>query len=147
MDALDRDLINTLHGGFPIEDRPYAAIAAILETTEDDVINRLKRLLADGVLTRFGPLFDAVRLGGAFTLAAMEVPDERFDSVAGVVNGMPEVAHNYRRDHRLNMWFVVGTDDPGRIEEILLRIETETGLTVLNFPKEREYFLELRLPA
>jgi len=147
MDRLDRQLIDALHGGFPIEDRPYAAVAAQLGTTEDDVISRLERLLADGVLTRFGPLYDAARLGGAFTLAAIEVPEERFDEVAGIVNSFPEVAHNYRRDHRLNMWFVVATDRPERIGEVLRRIEAETGLPVLNFPKEQEYFLELRLPA
>lgn len=147
MDALDRELINALHGGFPIEDRPYAQVAALLGTTEDEVIRRLERLLADGVLTRFGPLYDAVRLGGALTLAAMEVPEDRFDEIATLLETVREVAHNYRREHRLNMWFVVGTDDAARIDATLRRIEAETGLTVLNFPKEREYFLELRLPA
>lgn len=147
MDSLDRELINTLHGGFPIEDRPYAQIAARLNTTEDDVIARLERLLADGVLTRFGPLYDAARLGGAFTLAAIEVPEERFEETAAIVNSFPEVAHNYQREHRLNMWFVVATDDPERVGDVLRRIEGEIGLTVLNLPKEQEYFLELRLPA
>lgn len=147
MDRLDRDLIDALHGGFPVEDRPYAAVAAQLGTTEDDVIARLERLLADGVLTRFGPLYDAARLGGAFTLAAIEVPEEHFDKVVEMVNRFPEVAHNYRREHRLSMWFVVATDRPERIGEVLRRIEAETGLPVLNLPKEQEYFLELRLPA
>lgn len=147
MDAFDRKLIDLLHGGFTIEERPFATVAARLATTEEDIMNRLRRLLADGVLTRFGPLYDAEKLGGALTLAAMAVPEDRFEEVAAIVNAFPEVAHNYRRDHRLNMWFVIATDDPARAGVVLRRIESGTGLAVLNLPKEREYFLEVRLPA
>ncbi len=147
MDARDRILIDALHGGFPVVDRPYAAVAEDLGMTEGEVIDRLSRLLEARTLTRFGPLFDAVNLGGAFTLAAMAVPQERFDSVAEIVNAFPEVAHNYAREHELNMWFVVGAERPGRIREVLDEIADRTGLAVLDLPKEEEFFLELRLPA
>ena len=147
MDASDRELIDALHGGFPVMDRPYAAVAKALGTSEDDIIERLSLLLEAGTLTRFGPLFDAARLGGAFTLAALSVPEERFDAVAEIVNSFPEVAHNYRRDHELNMWFVVAAEREGGIAETLDRIGERTGLEVLDLPKEQEYFLELRLPA
>lgn len=147
MDAWDRGLIDALHGGFPIEERPFATAAARIGMTGDEVIARLERLLAERALTRFGPLYDAVELGGAFTLAAMAVSEDRFEEVAEIVNGFPEVAHNYQREHALNMWFVVGADRAGRIDAVLSQIKAETGLDVLNFPKEEEYFLELRLPA
>ncbi len=147
MDARDKELINALHGGVPIEERPYAAIAERLAMTEEEVIERLQRLLDDRTLTRFGPLYDAARLGGAFTLAAMAVPEDRFDEVAEIVNSFPEVAHNYAREHALNMWFVVGAERPARIVEVLSQIKDRTGLEVLNMPKEEEYFLELRLTA
>jgi DNA-binding Lrp family transcriptional regulator len=147
MDARDKELINALHGGVPIEERPYAAIAERLAMTEEDVIRRLQTLLADRTLTRFGPLYDAAKLGGAFTLAALSVPEDRFDEAAEVVNSFPEVAHNYAREHALNMWFVVGAERPERIAEVLSQIKERTGLEVLNMPKEEEYFLELRLTA
>ena len=147
MDARDKELINALHGGVPVEERPYAAIAERLAMTENEVIERLQRLLADRTLTRFGPLYDASKLGGAFTLAAMAVPEDRFDEVAEIVNSFPEVAHNYAREHALNMWFVVGAERPERIAEVLSQIKDRTGLEVLNMPKEEEYFLELRLTA
>lgn len=147
MDALDRDLINALHGGVPIEDRPYAAIAERLAITEEEVIERLRALLESRTLTRFGPLYDVARLGGAFTLAAMAVPEDRFDEVADIVNAFPEVAHNYQREHALNMWFVIGVERPEQIAGILSQIKEQTGLEVLNMPKEEEYFLELRLTA
>jgi DNA-binding Lrp family transcriptional regulator len=147
MDALDRRIVNALQGGFPLSPRPYADAAERLGIEEDDLIDRIRRLLDDGVLSRFGPLFDAERLGGAVTLAAMAVPEERFEAVTEIVNGFAEVAHNYRREHRLNMWFVVACDRPPRIAEVIAEIEDLTGLAVLDLPKEEEFFLELKLSA
>jgi DNA-binding Lrp family transcriptional regulator len=110
------------------------------------VLERLRVLLARGDLTRFGPLFQIERAGGRFVLAALAVPEERFDAVAAQVNALPEVAHNYRRTHTLNMWFVLATTHPDAARNALARIEADTGLVVHAFPKEREFFVELRLP-
>jgi DNA-binding Lrp family transcriptional regulator len=147
MDALDRKIINALQGGFPIAEHPFGEPAAGLGIEEDLLIERLQGLLESKVLSRFGPLYHAERLGGGLTLAAMAVPEEHFDTVVETVNGFPEVAHNYRRDHRLNMWFVVATERPERVGAVLAEIEAATGLPVLNLPKREEYFLELRLTA
>ena len=147
MDDIDRRLINALQGEFPVCDRPYAEVGGRLGLDEDKVIARLERLLEDGVLSRFGPMYDAERLGGGLTLAAMAVPEDRFEKVAAIVNGFPEVAHNYERTHALNMWFVVATERPERVGEVLREIEAATGLLVLDLPKLEEYFLELRLSA
>jgi len=147
MDALDRRLINRLQGGFPLCEHPFAEVARALGTDEQELIARIVRLREEGVLTRFGPLFDAEKMGGAVTLCAMEVPAERFEEVAAIVNAFPEVAHNYERAHRFNMWFVLAVAEPSEIPGVIARIERETGLPVLNLPKEREYFLELRLDA
>ena len=147
LDPLDRRIVNHLQGGFPLVPRPFLAVARQLDMDEADLIGRIQGLLERGVLSRFGPLFDAARIGGGFTLAAMAVPEARFDQVAELVNGFPEVAHNYRREHALNMWFVVGSERPERIAQVLDEIARLTGLEVLNLPKEEEFFLELRLNA
>jgi DNA-binding Lrp family transcriptional regulator len=144
MDAVDRRIVNGLQGGFPIVERPFAEAAAKLELTEDELIERLGRLLAEGRLSRFGPLYNAERLGGAVTLAAMAVPESEFDAVAEAVNAHPEVAHNYARDHALNMWFVISTDRPHRIDEVIEAIEEETGLAVYEMPKLEEFTIGLR---
>lgn len=142
----DLDLIDALHGGFPLTDRPFAEVARALGSTEEAVIARLQRLLDQGVITRFGPLFQIERAGGKFVLAAMAVPAQDFDRVARTVNGFTEVAHNYRRDHRLNMWFVVAAETAALAQRVMQKIEQATGLPVLAFPKEKEFFVELRLP-
>lgn len=147
MDELDRCLVNALLGGFPVAERPFAEVGRDLGIEEGRVIERLARLRADGVLTRFGPLYDAERLGGAVTLCAMQVPAERFGDVAEIVNAFPEVAHNYERRHALNMWFVLAVERPEEIDAAVARIEAATGLEVLNLPKLDEYFLELKLSA
>jgi siroheme decarboxylase len=112
LDALDRRIINTLQDGFPVCERPYAQVAAQLGTDEQTLIGRLGRLLDERFLTRFGPMYQAERLGGAFSLVAMRVPLEDFERVAGIVNGFTEVAHNYEREHEFNMWFVLATETP-----------------------------------
>lgn len=142
----DLRLIDRLHGGLPLSDRPFADLAAELGCSEYTLIERVHGWLTAGVLTRFGPLFQIERAGGRFVLAAIAVPEERFDAVAAIVNALPEVAHNYRREHALNMWFVVATESPAAADAAIARIEAETGLPVLAFPKEREFFVELRLP-
>lgn len=147
MDALDRAIVNELQGGFPISERPYAEVAARLGTDEDELLRRLDALLADGTLSRFGPMYHAERLGGAFTLAAMRVPEPDFERVAALVNAHPEVAHNYARDHAFNMWFVLATETPARINEVIADIERETGLRVFNMPKLEEFFVGLRFEA
>jgi DNA-binding Lrp family transcriptional regulator len=147
MDELDRRIVNALQGGFPLCERPFAETARQLGTTEGELLSRLQALLDESILTRFGPLFDAERLGGAVSLCAMSVPDEDFERVALRVNAHPAVAHNYARDHRLNMWFVLATVSSDEIKRIIEKIEAETGYPVLNLPREAEYFVGLRLAA
>jgi len=146
-DEIDRRIINALQGGFPLCDEPYRAAAESLGLDESDLITRIARMLEGRVLTRFGPMFQVERMGGRFVLAALAVPEPEFDRVAEIVNALPEVAHNYRREHRLNMWFVLATETRAGIDRAIARIEAETGRPVFAFPKEREYFVEMRLSA
>jgi DNA-binding Lrp family transcriptional regulator len=144
MDELDRAIVNALQGGFPLAERPFLEAAARLGIGEEELIARLARLREANVLTRFGPLFDAQKLGGALSLCAMSVPAADFARVAALVNAHPEVAHNYEREHRFNMWFVVAAAE---VEPLLETIERETGYPVMNLPREDEYFVGLRLSA
>lgn len=147
IDKQDRAIINHMQGGFPLCDQPYARVAQDLGMDESELLARLKKLLDDGVLTRFGPLFNAERMGGSLSLAAMKIPAQDFDRIAGIVNAMPEIAHNYAREHELNMWFVVATETPHLHLELVRKIESETGFAVYDMPKIKEYFVGLNLQA
>jgi len=143
MDSLDRLIINELQGGFPVCERPFEAVARALGTGESELMTRLRCMLDDGLLTRFGPLFNAERLGGALSLCALRVPPERFEAVAAQVNAFPQVAHNYQRDHDLNMWFVLAAGSVHELTQTIAAIERETGLKVFDFPKQEEFFVGL----
>lgn len=146
-DATDRMILNYLQDGFPVAAAPFAMVADELGLTEAEVLNSLKRMKETRLITRFGPFFDARAMGGAFCLCAMAVPEEAFERVIDIVNDRPEVAHNYERDHRLNMWFVLATETAGEIEQVAAEIERATGLAVLRFPKRREFFIGFRVTA
>ncbi len=147
LDDIDRTIINRLQDGLPIIPAPFAGIAAQTGLSEDDIVARIARLREIGAITRFGPFLDAAAMGGAFCLCAMAVPQERFDEVVTLVNAHPEVAHNYERQHRLNMWFVLACERPGQITVTAARIEEGTGLTVHLFPKLKEFFIGFRVTA
>lgn len=145
VDASDRAIVNGLQGGFPLVPRPFEEAGAALGLSEDDLISRVGYLIEIGALSRFGPLWNAEAIGGAVCLCAMAVPIERFDAVAQLVNAYPEVAHNYERTHTLNMWFVVSTERPERIAEVIAAIESETERDVYTMPKLREFFVGFRV--
>lgn len=147
LNEIDRRLINAFQGGFPISERPFQTAAESLGMDEADLIARIDALLKAGVLTRFGPLYNADRMGGVNVLAAMAVSVSEFNQVVEFVNLQPEIAHNYRREHALNLWFVGAADTPEKVEAVFLYIESMTGLPVYRFPKEREFFVQLMLEA
>ena len=147
MDDTDRAIVNALQGGFPVSEMPFADAAMGLGLSADQLIARIRGLRQTGVLSRFGPMYNADRVGGHNTLAAMAVPAERFEAVAAIVNSFAEVAHNYQRDHRLNMWFVVAADSRERVGQVLTEVQARTGLAVHDLPKLTEFHIGLRFEA
>ncbi|KAB2912447.1 MAG: Lrp/AsnC family transcriptional regulator [Hyphomicrobiaceae bacterium] len=147
IDMTDRRIINALQGGFPVGERPYAEAAKGLGLSEEELIGRLGALIDRGVLSRFGPMYNADRIGGAVCLCAMSAPAEKFEDVSARVNAHREVAHNYERAHQLNMWFVLASDSQQRLDEVVREIEEETNSKVLAFPKLAEFFVGLRIEA
>ncbi|UWQ89726.1 AsnC family transcriptional regulator [Aliisedimentitalea scapharcae] len=147
IDTTDRLILNRMQDDLPLVSDPYAVVAQELGLTEADLLFRLNRMKENRVITRFGPFFDAAAMGGAFCLCAMAVPADQFEDVLTKVNAHPEVAHNYERTHRLNMWFVLATETPEGIGESADAIERETGVPVLRFPKLQEFFIGFRVAA
>ena len=145
LDSTERVIINGLQGGFPLTRQPFRDAGAELGLSERELIDGIQGLVDNGRLSRFGPLWNADGLGGTACLCAIAVPPERFESVAMQVNAFPEVAHNYERTHVLNMWFVVSSERPARIAEVIDAISAQTGLEVYPMPKLREFFIGFRV--
>lgn len=142
LDDLDHRLLAEFQRDLPLVARPYAAMAGLLGIGEDEVIARLARLSRDGAVSRVGPVFAPHRVGCS-TLAAMAVPPDRLERIADLVSRYPEVNHNYERDHRYNLWFVVAAARREEVEAVLDDIRHRTGLEVLDLPLVNDYHIDL----
>ena len=141
-DPIDRRLLDEYQHDLPLEPRPFAVIGRSLGIAEAEVIARLDRLRQQGAVSRVGAV---VRPGaaGASTLAAMAVPSDWLDAVATLVSGYAEVNHNYQRDHRLNLWFVVAAADRDGVRRVLDDVSRRTGLEVLDLPMLEDFHIDL----
>lgn len=141
-DALSFRLLNDFQRDFPLCSAPFAELAQRLGVAEKQVIARLEDLRREGKISRVGAVFAPKRIG-ASTLAAMAVPPERLPRVAEAVSRFPEVNHNYEREHRYNLWFVVTAGSEGRLQAALGAIEQAAGYPILRLPLEQEFHIDL----
>jgi len=142
LDEFERRLLDGFQRDFPLTPRPFAAIAERLGVSESEVLSTLREMKEMGVISRVGAVFRTGSVG-ASTLAAMAVPAARLQPVADLVSAYDEVNHNYEREHRLNLWFVVTAADEDAVQAVLDDISTRTGIKVLNLPMVEDYHLDL----
>lgn len=140
--SLDFQLLNDYQRDFPLVSAPFAELAARLGVAEKVVLGRLENLRREGKISRVGAVFAPKRIG-ASTLAAMAVPPEKLEAVAAAVNRFPEVNHNYEREHRYNLWFVVTAATEGRLQASLGAIELAAGYPLMALPLEEEFHIDL----
>lgn len=145
LDTIDKRLLDEFQRGFPLTARPYAALAKELGVDENEVIDRLRALQDSGAVSRIGAIV-APQCAGWSTLAAMAVPPERLTEVADLVSAYPAVNHNYEREHRLNLWFVVTGPDENSVGDVLRDIQSRTDIAVLDLPMIEAYQLDLGFP-
>jgi siroheme decarboxylase len=140
LDHLDRRLLDAIQSGFPIVAQPFQALAESLGADEADVLSRVHRLHQDGIIREMGAVFDLKRLGHKSTLCAAEVAPDFLVPVVALINGFPEITHNYQREHRLNVWFTVIASTQEEIDAILDRIRSAHGVAqVISLPQRRMF--------
>jgi DNA-binding Lrp family transcriptional regulator len=135
-------LLNDFQHGFPLLPRPYARIAELLGIGEERTLHLLRHLAGRGYFSRIGAVFAPHRIG-ASTLAALAAPPEMLEAIAARVSAYPEVNHNYEREHRYNLWFVIAAPDRQRVEQVCLEIELATGCPVISLPLVEEFHIDL----
>jgi DNA-binding Lrp family transcriptional regulator len=140
LDDIDRNILNRIQSGFPITTRPYRTIAQDLGLSESEVLQRVSRLKASGIIRRIGGNFTPEKLGFVSTLCAAKVPEEKISQFAKVVNRYPGVTHNYRRENTYNIWFTFIAPSMDEINANLEQIAAETGVSdILNLPATRVF--------
>jgi len=140
--TIEQALLNDYQQSFPLSPAPFEDIADELGTTAAIVLKSLETLTEKGLISRVGPVIRPNSIG-ASTLAAMAVPPERIDEIAELVSSYRAVNHNYERDHRFNLWFVVAAPDRKTVESIIGDIETRAELEVIRLPMLRDFHIDL----
>ncbi|MEX2247887.1 MAG: Lrp/AsnC family transcriptional regulator [Dehalococcoidia bacterium] len=134
LELTDRLLLNALQGSFQLVERPFAAVAEELAISEADVLRRTRALRDSGVIRHLSPIFDVFRLGYKSALIALSVPPERLEEAAAVISAHPGVSHNYAREHRFNIWFVLAIprerDFDGTVAELAARAGAERHIVL-----------------
>lgn len=147
-DGIDRKILQILQDDFPMVERPWKEVGDKLDITEDDVINRLKRLNEIGVTRKIGSIIDASKVGlTAATLVAMKVPKNKVDDVACAINKYGNVSHNYERQHDYNVWFTITASSNNELTTILNEIGQKTGINpsdILNLPTKQRFKINVR---
>lgn len=89
MDILDRKLLDAVQTGIPLVERPYRVLGESVGIDEDDVLTRIARLKADGIIRNIGAIFDTTRLGYRSSLVGFRLREEYIDKAAAVINSHP----------------------------------------------------------
>ena len=135
LDSVDRAILNRIQSDFPVVARPYQVIAGELKLTEQQVIDRVRKLKSKGLIRRIGGNFVPDKVGFVSTLCAAKVPPDQVDAFSQVVNAYAGVTHNYLRNNEMNIWFTFIAQSRQEIEKNLAEISQQTGIkTILNLP-------------
>ena len=146
MDSVDRQLLDIIQTGFPLTPRPYADLGQMLGIAEEEALERVRGLKARKIIRRLGANFQSAKLGFVSTLCAAKVPQDKMETFVADVNAKPGVTHNYLREHRYNLWFVLTAPHRAQIDQVLAQIAAETGLAPLDLPMQRAYRIDLGFP-
>jgi siroheme decarboxylase len=137
MDARDREILNEIQAGFPVEPHPYKVIGSKLGMDETEVLDRIARLRDEGIIRRLGASINSRQIGFVSTLLAAQVPPEKFEMFVKTVNECPGVTHNYERKHAYNVWFTLIASSMSEKERIIDELMEKTGVRILDFPATR----------
>ena len=142
MDERDKRLLDGFQRDFPLTARPFAEVGERVGMSEREVIDAYRRFAAESLISRVGAVIKPNAVG-ASTLAAMAVPEAQLADVAAYVTQFEEVNHNYAREHRFNLWFVVAATNAMRVNAVLADISAHTGHDVMNLPIIEDFHLDL----
>ncbi len=148
IEEIDRKIVQMIQDDFPIVERPWKEVGDKLNLTEEDVINRLRRLKEQGIARKIGSIVDGSKVGlTAATLVAMKVPKNKVPEVARIINSYSAISHNYEREHEYNVWFTITATNNDELAMMLEAIRQKTGISsddVLNLPTKNRFKINVR---
>ncbi|MES2877426.1 MAG: Lrp/AsnC family transcriptional regulator [Pseudomonadota bacterium] len=140
---LEFKLLNDYQRGFPLVAHPFAELAQGLGVEEATVMATLQSMQQRGLVSRIGAVFRP-NIVGASALAALAVPVARLEDVAAKISALPEVNHNYQREHHFNLWFVVTASSVAHLHSVFKAMELDCGCgPVLVLPLLEQFHIDL----
>jgi len=123
------ELLYQMQHDFPLTPRPFKALADTLGSSEEEVLNTVRRLKEEQIIRQTSAIFDTKRLGYKSSLVAFKVPEEKIDTAAEIINAHPGVSHNYLRNHDYNIWFTMAVSPESRLglEKTIEILKEQTG--------------------
>jgi DNA-binding Lrp family transcriptional regulator len=137
LDDLDKAILNEIQLDFPLVEKPFLDLASKLDSDENEILRRIRRLTREGAIRKIGPVLNMKKVGGESTLAALQAPDERIDEVAQIINSFYEVSHNYLRPDKYNIWFTVSAPSRQQLDDVIDKIKLRTGCSLIELPTLR----------
>ena len=139
MDNVDRKILTLISKAFPVERNPYRKIADAIGINEDEAFERVKKLRLSGMIRRIGATINPRKIGWVSTLCGVHIPEDKIDRYASIVNGFPEVTHNYVRSGIPNCWFTIIARNKQRCDEIIEEVSKRLDARVLDLPASRVF--------
>lgn len=147
-DRTDIAILNALQEEMLLVGRPYLSIAGKVGITEQEILERIARLMDCGILRGISPVIESSKVGfTAATLIALHVPPARLREVAAIISGYPEVSHNFQRDHHYQIWFTLSGRDPPHVGQLVSEIMERTGIgrdDLLDLPTVKRLKVDVR---
>ena len=140
MDTIDRKILSLINNTLPIAERPFQIVAQSVGISEEETIDRIKKLKAERIIRRIGAVINPRGIGWQSTLCAVDVPMERLEEFAVLVGRYEEVTHNYLRDG-----FTLIAPSKERISEIIREIEQTLDIKILDLPANKVFKIRVAL--
>lgn len=142
LDDIDRSLITATQSGLPLSGRPFHELAQRTGIDADDVMHRMQRMQAAGIIRRIGVVPNHYALGyTANGMSVWDVHDAAVSEAGNAVGALDFVSHCYHRPRHLPMWpynlfAMVHGRDRDEVREKMKRIaellgDRQRGHTVL----------------
>lgn len=146
IDEIDRKILNLIQEDFPLTERPFKSLGEVLNLSEEEIIERVKRLKEGKIIRRIGPVIEKKGIGYVGMLCGAKVEEERIEEVAKEIAKHRGVTHCYEREGELNLWFTIITEKEEELENFLETCERRFNIKIYRFPEKRVYKIKTYFP-
>jgi DNA-binding Lrp family transcriptional regulator len=145
LDDLDRAILNRIQIEVPITKRPFQVLAREHGISEDEMIERVRRMWDMGIVRRLGPILNYRAWGMSGVLVAAKVRKEHLGKARASIEDYPEITHAYLRDNAWNLWFTVIAENEDKRDEIIDRLGKQAKLEdIRKLPQARSFKLGVK---